>query len=443
MMQQLQRALSASLARTIISSISTALMLSSTLAPITSEAAPDPKKVLRIAFESADSGLDMVRSQNSIYSSWVGDTIFETLMTYDYLARPVKLVPQLAKEMPQISADGKEYTFHIRQGVMFSPDPLFKGKPREVTAADVIYSIKRVVDPLNRSPQSSSWESKVVGLDELIAAARKGKPFDYDKKIAGLEEVDRYTLKLRLTQNIPTILHLLANSTTGAVAREVVEAYGDKIIAHPVGSGPYMLESYVPRSKIILVANPNYRGFVWDFKSDDPKDAPLIASMKGKQMPQISRVEISIVEEEQSRWLAFEAGQFDFDNLSKSMAPKVLDGDKLKPKFASQGMVLDTHIAPEFTETIMNMRDPIIGGNSLEKQALRRAIAMGYLLSDEISLLRYNQALPAQEVVTPGMAACHLIILAEILYRGKSRNIWPEREHLFVPGEVNTVIWKI
>ena len=380
-----------------------AICLATALFPHLSFAAPDPNKILRIAFESADSGLDMPRSNNSLYSSWVGDTIFETLLGYDYLARPVKLVPRLASALPEISADGKEMTFRLRQGVMFSPDPIFKGKAREVTAADMVYSLKRVVDPINRSPQSSSLEGKIVGLDDLINAARKGKAFDYDTQIAGLEAVDRYTLKIRLLTPYPTLLYILATTPTGAVAREVIEGYGADIASHPVGTGPYMLKDYLPRSKIVLVANPNFRGFVWDFTSNDPKDAALIATMKGKQMPQIGRVEISIVEEEQSRWLAFDTGQFDFDMLSKSMAPTVLDGMQLKPKYASQGILLDTYVAPEFTQTILNMRDPIIGGNSKEKVALRRAIAMGFLLDDEIRHLRYGQALRAEEVISPGM----------------------------------------
>ena len=90
------------------------------------------------------------------------------------------------------------------------------------------------------------------------------------------------------------------------MAREVIEAYGDDTLAHPVGTGPYMLKSWTRGSKIVLEANPDYRGFVWDFQPPrNPWDQTLVAAMKGKQMPQIGRVEISIIEEEQSRWLAF------------------------------------------------------------------------------------------------------------------------------------------
>ena len=65
-------------------------------------------------------------------------------------------------------------------------------------------------------------------------------------------------------------------------------------MAHPVGTGPYMLKSGRARAKIVLEANPDYRGFTWDFQptSDPAWDDALVKAMRGKQMPQIGRVEI-------------------------------------------------------------------------------------------------------------------------------------------------------
>mgnify|MGYP003384816029 CR=1 FL=1 len=367
-----------------------------------SQAAADPNKVLRISFEAPDSGFDMPRTNNSLYSSWVGDAIYESLLGYDYLARPVKLVPRLAASMPEVSADGKELTFKIKKGAFFAPDPAFKNQKREATAQDVVYSLMRVVDPAHRSPQASSYEGKIVGLDALIAAARKGQPFDYSAKIPGLEVIDSHTLKIRLLAPSYGFLYLLAHATAGVVAKEVVEAYGADIIRHPVGTGPYMLKEYVPRSKIVLEANPNYTSFTWNFKSSDAKDAALITEMTGKQMPQIGRIEISIVEEDQSRWLAFDSGQFDIDMLAKSMVQSVMDGDKLKAKHAH--FQLDRFVAPEITQTIISMKDPVLGGYSKEKIALRRAISLGFNINDEIKQLRFGQALRAQSPIPPGMA---------------------------------------
>ena len=120
------------------------------------------------------------------------------MLTYDYLARPAKLVPLTAESLPQITDNGKTYTIKVKKGIYFTPDPAFKGNKRELVAEDFIYSLKRLIDPKMRSPWAWLVEGKIVGLDELAEAAKKGGKFDYDAKIAGLEAVDRYTLRIRL-----------------------------------------------------------------------------------------------------------------------------------------------------------------------------------------------------------------------------------------------------
>ena len=364
----------------------------------------DPSKVVRTVFEASDDGFDMVRTQN-YYSGWVADAIFETLLTYDYLARPAKLVPNTAEAMPTVSDGGKTYTFRIKPGIYFTPDPAFKGQRRELTAHDYIYAIKRLMDPANRSPSAGFVDGKIVGLDALAAVAKKGGRFDYDAPVTGLQAPDRYTLRIRLNAADTNFPFVLAYGGLAAVAREVIEAYGTQSGQHPVGTGPYLLKQYVPRSKIVLEANPDYRGFIWDFKpSGDPEDAQIVKDMQGKRMPQVGRVEISIVEEEQSRWLAFQEGKIDFDKLPQLAAPEVLDGDRLKPEFAAQSLRLVRMIEPEVTYTVFNFRDPVTGGFSREKVALRRAIAMAYSVDDEIALLRRGQASRAHMIVPAGVA---------------------------------------
>jgi len=364
----------------------------------------DPSKIVHTVFEAADDGFDMVRTQN-YYSGWVADAIFETLLTYDYLARPAKLVPNAAEAMPKQSDHGKVYTFRIRKGIHFTPDPAFHGKRRELTARDFAYSIKRLMDPANRSPSAGFVEGKIVGLGALAARAKKSGRFDYDAPVAGLQTPDRYTLVIRLNRPDPNFLYVLAYGGLAAVAREVVETYGAQSGQHPVGTGPYRLKQYVPRSKIVLEANPDYRGFVWHFKpSADPYDEQIVKEMQGKKMPQIGRVEIAIIEEEQSRWLAFQEGKIDFDKLPQVAAPKVLAGEQLKPEFAAQGIRLARAIEPEVTYTIFNFNDPVTGGYSKEKIALRRAIAMAYSVQDEITLLRNGQASRAHMIVPAGVA---------------------------------------
>jgi ABC-type transport system substrate-binding protein len=367
--------------------------------------AADPSKVIRHVFPAAESGFDPAGVQD-LYSATIEQMLFETLLTYDYLARPSKLVPLTAEALPQITDDGKTYTVRIRKGIHFIDDPVFKGRKRELVAADYAYALKRLIDPKLRSPWAWLVEGKIVGLDELAEAAKKSGKFDYDAKVEGLDTPDRYTLRIRLKDTDYNLPYILAHEPTSAVAREVIEAYRDesgRAMANPVGTGAYRLKQWVRSSKIILDANPDYRGFVWDYTSDDPDDQPLIAQMKGKRMPQVGRVEVSIIEEDQARLLAFQNGELDLMDLGGPLAPNVLDGGKLKPEFVKKGIQLSRIVDPSIGYVYWNLQDPIVGGFSKEKIALRRAMAMAYNVDDEINVVRNGQAIALQYPIPPGV----------------------------------------
>src|SRR5258706_14978277 len=170
-------------------------------------AAPAQNKVLRVTFQAGETGFDPVRVHD-YYSGHVLEAVFDTLLTYDYLARPAKLVPSAAA-MPEVSADGKTYTFRIREGITFTDDSVFKGKKRGLTAPDFAYSIRRFFDPKNRSPYAFLFTGKVVGLDEFTARAKAGAKFDYDTPVAGLQTPDRYTLVIRLKERDLNFSHVL------------------------------------------------------------------------------------------------------------------------------------------------------------------------------------------------------------------------------------------
>ena len=369
-------------------------------------AAADMNKVLRYVFPAGEEGFDPAAAHD-LYSGTVEQAIFETLLTYDYLARPAKLVPMAAEAMPQVTDNGQTYTFKVRKGIYFTPDPAFKGVKRELVAEDFAYSLKRLVDPGVHSPWAWLLEGKIVGLDAEAAKAKTAGKFDYNAKVAGLEIVDRYTLRIRLTQPDYNLSYVLAHEPTSAVAREVVAMYGDesgRVMANPVGTGAYKLAKWIRSSKIFLEANPDYRGFVWDFKPGvDAEDARIVAEMKGKKMPQIGRIEISIMEEDQSRLLAFQNGELDLMNMEGPLAPKVLSGASLTPDMQKKGVRLSRFVDPEITYHFWNMMDPVVGGLTTEKIALRRALAMSYPVEEEIRVVRNGQAVEAQFPIPPGV----------------------------------------
>jgi len=369
-----------------------------------SAAAADPAKLLRISFPVAETGFDPVRVSD-LYSNIVNEAIFERLLTYDYLARPAKLVPMTAETMPEVSEGGRTYIVHLKRGIYFAPDPAFKGQRRELTAEDYVYSFKRFADPANRAPYGFMLQGKIVGLDEQTEAAKKSGKFDYDATIPGLVALDKYTLRFKLTGADFLFPYTLAHVPFCAVAREVVEAYGNDVQAHPVGTGPYVLKESRRAAKITLEANPSYREVTWNFQADgNSRDEALATEMKGKKIPQIGRVEISIIEESQSRWLAFERKELDYLALPATFVGEALDeSNNLKPKWVEQGVSLYRAVDPSVGYTFFNFRDPLVGGFAKEKIALRRAIIMGFDLPAEIRVIAKNQEIQAQMPIPPGV----------------------------------------
>lgn len=369
--------------------------------------AADPNKVLRYVFPASETGFDPAVAHD-LYSSQVIRSICEPLYTYDYLARPAKIVPLIAENLPEISEDGKTYTIRLKRGIFFATDAAFNGKPREVVAADFAYAMKRLADPNVRSAWGWLVEDKIVGLDEWAnKKTRFGVP-DYDASVRGLEVLDRYTLRIHLLRPDYNFPHILAHYPTCAVAHEVVKKYGDAsshVMANPVGTGPYLLSEWKRGAKIVLIANPDFRGLVWEFAAENtPEDKLIIEKMKGKIMPQIGKIEISVIPENQSRWLAFQNAEIDMFNLDGPLAPKALVEGKLRPEFASKGIQLSRTVDAELSHYYFNMQNPVLGGLDKEKIALRRAIAMAHHVDEEIRIVWNGEAVALEYPIPPGVA---------------------------------------
>ena len=366
--------------------------------------AADMNKVLRVAFPVDVTGFDP-QALNDLYSNYINRTIFEPLYSYDYLARPYKLVPNTAEGMPEITQEGKQFIVRLKKGIFFTPDPAFGGKRRELTADDYVYSWKRLLDPKVRSPNYSLFENKLVGGDEAVEAAKKSGKFDYDTPLPGRTAFDRYTIRIRLPKPSYTLSVQLAHGATGAVAREVIEKYADTsnwAISNPVGTGPYLLKEWRKSSRVVIEANPEYRDRRFP-DSAEAADKAVVAQMKGKKLPAIGRIEVSIIEESNPRFLAFQSKQLDFVYIPTDFVNRVIDNGKLKPEFASQNIQWSRAVETGWTYTVLNMDDPVIGGYSKEKIALRRAIGMGYNLTEEINVLRQGQGIPATQPIPPNM----------------------------------------
>ncbi len=275
---------------------------------------PGRRKVLRLPLTSPETSFDPVQTNSDLNSSTILAHILEAPLAYDYLARPARLVPSTAQALPEMSADGKVFTLRITPGIYFADDAAFKGRRRELTAADYVYSIKRFYDPKYNSSDLYIYQTlKLPGLGGLRERALKSRrPFDYDTEVEGLRALDRYTLRVSLGVPNPRFVYALADPVyCGAVAREVVEHYGDDIGAHPVGTGAFVLKSWRRASRTVLERSPSYRGTRYEgLPADEPLAREIAASLAGKTLPLVDEVVLDVVEEDQPRWLTFLDGSY-------------------------------------------------------------------------------------------------------------------------------------
>lgn len=364
-----------------------------------------PWKVLRYSMEKAETGFDPAQVPDA-YSREIIDNIIEPPLRYDLLARPLKLRLATAQSLPEMAADFRELTLKIRPGIFFADDPAFHGRARELTAADYAYSLRRHFDPrLHSVAYADLLGDDILGLQALRERAQnRAMPFDYDSPVEGLRVVDRYTLRIRFGHPSPRFPLKLAESIyAGAIAREVAEMYGDAIMEHPVGTGPYRLVQWRRASFIALERNPRFRDEFYDEQpaADDIEGRATAQRLHGRREPMIDRVEVSIIEEPQPSWLAYVGGAFDMTLVPYEFAVVAAPGGHLAANLARRGMHLHLVSQPDVLYTYFNMDDPVVGGYTPERVALRRAIALGYDNAEEIRLLRKPLAIPAQGFVAP------------------------------------------
>ncbi|KPF51329.1 bicyclomycin resistance protein [beta proteobacterium AAP121] len=371
------------------------------------QAAAAPK-VLRVTFLGSETGFDPPQISD-VVSAAIVSSLFDAPLTYDYLARPARLKPNTVAEMPEVHDNHTRFVFRIKPGIYFTEHPAFQGRPRELVAADYVYSIKRYYDPVTRSPTMFQWENVgLLGLSELRkqALATK-KPFDYDTEVAGIRALDRYRFEVRVAQPAPRLPYLFATpAVSGAVAREVIEAHPGDTMRHPVGTGPFKLGRWVRSSRIELERNPLHQHSVHDEQpnADDTAGQAIAQQMRGRKLPMLDRVEVAIIEEAQPRWLAFLNGELDILWVPPEFITRAAPNNRLAPNLAKQGVQMRQLVMPITRHVYFGMEHPMVGGLAPEKVALRRAVGLAYDVQREIELVRHGQMVAAQAPIPPGVS---------------------------------------
>jgi len=356
-------------------------------------------KVLHMFLSTSEAGLDPAVGSDLASLSLL-ENLFDPLLRYDYLARPVTLQGNTASSLPTIEDGGRTYTFRLRPGIYFTPDPAFKDKKREVTAQDYVYSFKRLYDPSLRSPFGYIFDGKLVG-DEALK-----KNFSYATEIPGLQAVDRYTLRIRLKEPDNNFLFYMAMPAASVVAREVMDAYPGQAGNHPVGTGPFMIGEWKHSDRLVLLRNPDSSAVFHTSlgAGNDAGDKALAAALEGQRLPRVDRVEVKIAEEFQGRMLGFLNSEYDYmEQVPESMTEMVIRDGKLKPELTARGMQLTRFPVLQTYYMWMNMQDPVVGGYTKDKVALRRAISLSYNNAEDIALLKKGFAMKAESPLPAGV----------------------------------------
>jgi peptide/nickel transport system substrate-binding protein len=174
---------------------------------------------------------------------------------------PTDIEPDIAQAW-ESTEDKKVWTFHMRNGV------IFHGDYGELTADDVVYSLKKSADP-KRSAASADFAA-----------------------FETIEAVDPYTVKITLKQTVPSLLGIVTNYAGGfIVSKKAVEKLGDKFTAAPIGSGPFAFDSRTPNQSLELVANKAY------FRGE----------------PKIEKISYRFLPSNASRDLAFQNNELDLE----------------------------------------------------------------------------------------------------------------------------------
>lgn len=356
-----------------------ALTLALTTFALPRDAAAQQLKVLNYARVSQFESLDPPR-QFDVMSHDVVSMVYSSLLKYAYLERPFKLEPDLLERMPEPSADRLTLTFKLRKGIRFRDDKSFPGgKGRELTADDVLFSLRRFADA---NVNHKSWflmEGAVVGLDAYRAATAKAGPKGDTSKLAveGFRKIDSQSFTIRLTKPNPLFLYALAASATAIYPPEAVATYGDQFAVNPVGTGPFTVDKVERKGVLRFVKNPNYHGTYPTVGEPGDAEKGLLKDA-GKKLPLVDVVEMPLIEEAQPGMLKFLKGELDWRGLDRANFTKMIvksgDGDwKLNDEFASKFSIYWTP-GTNFAYTTLNLRDPLLGGNKKLRQALAHLV---------------------------------------------------------------------
>lgn len=311
---------------------------------------------MRLGYSGAANSFDLAHAGG--YDWYIlNGTLFNGLYQFDRSGKPQL---DLAAAPPTISADGKTWTFHIRKGIHYT-------NGMEVTADDFKYEITRVIDP--RLKPGISWAETLNEVFQGWQDFVVGKA----KEVTGIQVLDRYTIRFVLSQPLAILPYILAQSTDFAAPKALVSTETPAYWAsHPVGTGPFMLQSWQKASQAVFVRNPHY------FHAGKPYLDRVITYFN---------VAPSLIA------LKVERGDFDAFGLGFDIGPADY-------KQASTDPVYRHYLVPNAPTTVLDYLTVDVHDPWLNKLAIRQAMAMAINRPHLVKLLA-NKAFPAYQMYIP------------------------------------------
>ena len=325
----------------------------------------DHKTVFNLNLDDGLTSLDpaFARNQNAI---WMDNQLYNGLVQ---LGDNLKVKPCVAKNW-EISADGLQYTFHLRGDVYFQDDKQFKnGLGRKVTAADFVYSFGRLIDAKVGSSGSWIFSDKVAGMQSFVA-------------------VGDSTFIIKLKQPFPPMLGLLSSAYCSVVPHEVVDFYGKDFRSHPIGTGPFKFKYWKEGEVLVLLKNEKY----WE------KDST------GKQLPFLDAVKADFIPAKQTAFMAFIKKDLDFFNgINGSYRDDILTKSghitqKYKGKFI---MVTHPYLNTEYLGVMVDTSLAIVKNSPLKILKIRQAINYAIDRQNMIKYLRNSMCTPGNAGFIP------------------------------------------
>ncbi len=336
--------------------------------------------------------LDPVEGSTT-YDNMACAQFYETLLTNKY-ASPMEMEPLLLAEMPTSDDGGLTWHFKLKPDVRFQDNECFpEGKGRTVTADDVFYSLKRLAD---KSYKLKNWwllDDTIKGFNAFKEEQNAADEFDYDAPVEGLKKINDLEFEIELTKPVYRFLYILSMFQTSVVPWEAVDYYGKDFARNPVGTGPFILDSWVPKQSLTANRNPNYHPVFYpdrdQWSREDKRNRLHRAA--GKQVPFVDRIEFTMFVEEQPMWLEFSKGKLGYTPVPEDYFSDAFDlaSKQLKEDWLRKGIRAHSNLLLDFTFRGFNMEDDLLGGYTPEKRALRRAISYAIDL-DEINKTFYN-----------------------------------------------------